>query len=426
MKMVSLKTLVVNLLLLTFTAEAFQSRWRIRQRSVVVGEKDKVPSHYVKCASSTSTSINVIGGTGDDVNIQLNDNNKSSLPTNDKSSQQGRALLLLVAFLYGTLNVTLRGVYATDGPPAPSVLSLVRQLLSLLAFIPILLASSSSRSRSKFASITSIEEEQLSTSLSGDNTEAGTDGTIIRPMWKSAIELAFWNFGAQGLVTLGLLVSPAARASFLTQTSVVMTPLISALAGETIGPSVWGGSVLALVGLYLISSSDTTMTVTSSTFLNRGDVMILLGALSWSMYIFRTSKLAKDYPELELQFAKTALLAMMYGSWFAFDAMSTLSTAAATDGLSMKALTPLWAGWNSSPFVWMLLIYSAVGPGAIADLLQQRGQKLVTSASESNVILCLESVFAAGCAYAFLGEVSSMREIAGGALIVFAAILASR
>jgi drug/metabolite transporter (DMT)-like permease len=240
-------------------------------------------------------------------------------------------------------------------------------------------------------------------------------------MWKSAIELAFWNFGAQGLVTLGLLVSPAARASFLTQTSVVMTPFISTLVGETIGPSVWGGSVLALFGLYLIgSTSDTTMMVTSSTFLNRGDVMILLGALSWSMYIFRTSKLAKNYPELELQFAKTALLAMMYGSWFAFDAVSTLSTAAATDGWSMKALTPLWAGWNS------MLIYSAVGPGAVADLLQQRGQKLVPSASESNVILCLESVFAAGCAYAFLGEVSSMREIAGGALIVIAAILASR
>ena len=62
----------------------------------------------------------------------------------------------------------------------------------------------------------------------------------------------------------------------------------------------------------------------------------------------------------------------------------------------------------------------------LADLLQQRGQKLLPSASESNVILCLESVFAACCAYTFLGEVSSIREIAGGAMIVFAAILASR
>lgn len=209
--MVSLKTLAVNFLLLS-TSEAFQSRWQIRQR-IVVGKK-------VEVSRGTSTSINAIandGGVGDGVNVQLDDNKSS--PTDNKSSSQGRAILLLVAFLYGTLNVTLRGVYATDGPPVPSVLSFVRQVLSLLAFVPILLASSSSSSsRSNLASTLSFEEEQISSmSLIGDNTEARTDGNIIRPMWKSALELAFWNFGAQGLVTLGLLVSPAARASFLTQ-----------------------------------------------------------------------------------------------------------------------------------------------------------------------------------------------------------------
>jgi drug/metabolite transporter (DMT)-like permease len=61
----------------------------------------------------------------------------------------------------------------------------------------------------------------------------------------------------------------------------------------------------------------------------------------------------------------------------------------------------------------------------VADLLQQQGQK-ETSASESNIILCLESVFATLCAFLFLGEVSSMQEIFGGSMIVLAAILASR
>mmetsp|Transcript_17355 Transcript_17355/g.37471 ORF Transcript_17355/g.37471 Transcript_17355/m.37471 type:complete len:112 (-) Transcript_17355:389-724(-) len=90
----------------------------------------------------------------------------------------------------------------------------------------------------------------------------------------------------------------------------------------------------------------------------------------------------------------------------------------------VEALTPLWSGWNS-PLVWLLLVYSAVGPGAVADLLQQQGQK-ETSASESNIILCMESVFAAVCAFCFLGEVSSMKEMVGGLLIVIAAILASK
>jgi len=231
-------------------------------------------------------------------------------------------------------------------------------------------------------------------------------------------------------------LSPAARASFLTQTSVVLTPLISALAGENINSSVWGGCGLALFGLFLISTSASsgvgeaadaaTVSAAASGF-NQGDAMILLGALSWSAYIFRTSKLANHYSELNLQFAKTALLAAMYGGWFLSTAASTISAAGAsfvsTEGWA-DALTPLWSGWNS-PAVWLLLAYSAVGPGAVADLLQQRGQR-ETSASESNIILCLESVFAAVCAFALLGEVSSAREIAGGMLIVVAAILASK
>eukprot|EP00584_Thalassiosira_punctigera_P027622 CAMPEP_0172576330 /NCGR_PEP_ID=MMETSP1067-20121228/137665_1 /TAXON_ID=265564 ORGANISM="Thalassiosira punctigera, Strain Tpunct2005C2" /NCGR_SAMPLE_ID=MMETSP1067 /ASSEMBLY_ACC=CAM_ASM_000444 /LENGTH=476 /DNA_ID=CAMNT_0013368995 /DNA_START=455 /DNA_END=1885 /DNA_ORIENTATION=- len=341
---------------------------------------------------------------------------------------RGRAILLVVAFLYGTLNVTLRAVYATDGPPAASVLSLVRQMLSIASFVPIFMAAGAAK-----------EEEGRDDAESGKyrEEESGegqplTEERAVRPMWMSALELAFWNFGAQGLINAGLLFSPAARASFLTQTSVVMTPLISALAGESVASSVWGGCGLALLGLYLISTSAATGDAAAdavggaASALNQGDVMILLGALSWSTYIFRTSRLASSYSELNLQFAKTALLALMYGGWFLTTAASTLARAG-TSFLSAgwtEALAPLWSGWKN-PAVWLLLAYSAVGPGAVADLLQQRGQR-ETSASESNVILTMESVFAAACAFVLLGEVSSTREMTGGFLIVAAAILASK
>ncbi|KAL7533897.1 hypothetical protein ACHAXR_005512 [Thalassiosira sp. AJA248-18] len=340
---------------------------------------------------------------------------------------QGRAILLLVAFLYGTLNVTLRAIYATEGPPVASVLSLVRQCLSIVTFIPIFIAARNAKKgqdEEENGQYWEGLEEQRIMSADGEVVEK------VRPMWMSALELAFWNLGAQGFINAGLLSSPAARAAFLTQTSVVMTPLISALAGERVKSSVWGGCGLALFGLFLISTSASPADIdgldSATGMFNEGDVLILLGALSWSAYIFRTSKLAKSYPELDLQFAKTTLLAVMYGGWFISTAASTLASAG-TSFLSagwVEALTPLWSGWNS-PVVWLLLAYSAVGPGAVADLLQQQGQK-ETSASESNIILCMESVFAAVCAFALLGEVSSMKEIAGGMLIVVAAILASK
>jgi hypothetical protein len=99
---------------------------------------------------------------------------------------QGRAILLLVAFLYGTLNVTLRGVYATEGPPVASVLSLVRQILSVVAFIPLLVFS---KGTDKNATVGKAVEV--------DNGSANDQVEKIRPMWMAALELAFWNFGAQ-------------------------------------------------------------------------------------------------------------------------------------------------------------------------------------------------------------------------------------
>ena len=102
------------------------------------------------------------------------------LITNKKA--QGRIILLFVSFLYGTLNVSLRGIYGTDGAPVASVLSLVRQCLSVLSFIPIIMAANNNSSKGKEIAVKSDE----------DGKEEG-----VRPMWMSALELALWNFGAQ-------------------------------------------------------------------------------------------------------------------------------------------------------------------------------------------------------------------------------------
>jgi drug/metabolite transporter (DMT)-like permease len=403
--------------------------------------------HKKKQQLTSVYAANKKGGNSQDKTIEINSPSSqqeggtniivsklSSITETITSSKtaKGRAILLLVSFLYGTLNVSLRAIYASDGAPAASVLSLVRQCLSVLTFIPIIISVNSNKKGGE-ESFSSYFEDSDDLSQVSSNTAGKDDEETKRPMWIAAFELAFWNFGAQGLINAGLLFSPAARASFLTQTSVVLTPLISAVAGETINSSVWGGCALALVGLFLISTSsvdssaviDASISGESSGMsnvlpesfsFNQGDAMILLGALSWSFYIFRTSQIAKKYSELDLQFTKTALLAGMYGAWF-------LSTAAATLQ-SGGTLLSLWSGWQSFP-VWILLVYSAAGPGAIADLLQQQGQKEV-SASESNIILCLESIFAAFVAFFLLREVSSLKEVIGGLFIVVAAILASK
>lgn len=61
-----------------------------------------------------------------DRNDSEGSSNTNSLPSTaamENKAMQGRIILLFVSFLYGTLNVSLRAIYATDGAPVASVLS---------------------------------------------------------------------------------------------------------------------------------------------------------------------------------------------------------------------------------------------------------------------------------------------------------------
>ena len=205
----------------------------------------------------------------------------------------------------------LRAVYNTDGPPVASVLSFARQCLSVLVFIPIFMFTPPAADE-------------------GDG-QVGEKTPDARSLWLAALELAAWNVGAQGLINAGVLFTQAARASFLTQTSVVITPLLSALAGEKVNRQVWAGCGLALGGLFLISTSGggAEVSVGAAKEVLRGDMMVLGGALCWSMYIFRTSKIASSYDELKFQFAKNSLMALLYGGWAAWTAVTAISSAVA-------------------------------------------------------------------------------------------------
>ena len=77
----------------------------------------------------------------------------------------GYMLLVFVAILFGTLNVSLRGVYASTHPPSASALSTVRGWLAVLCFLPLL--------RRKTSSSTSI-------SHTSDSDENGNNNMTIK------------------------------------------------------------------------------------------------------------------------------------------------------------------------------------------------------------------------------------------------------
>jgi len=228
------------------------------------------------------------------------------------------------------------------------------------------------------------------------------------------------------------MTSSSIRASFLAQSSVVITPVISVLlGGQTVKPSVWAGAVVAMVGLIVLTSSaevdvnygDGQGGVSGT---NAGDLLVLGCALCWSVYLFQFGRIAHRYDNISLQSATCAIRAVMYVAWFLVAGlirhMKTTVSAPGMHGLG-ETLQSMWLGWRDLR-AWGLLVFSAVGSGALAGVLQQKGQATL-SASEANIILSCEPIWAGLCAWLLLGELLSPRENVGGLIIFFAAVVAS-
>lgn len=371
-----------------------------------------------------------VGMTGGDSASTEFDNAGSSSP--QKVKMIGRSILVFVAFLYGTLNVCLRRVYTLDSPPTAPALSATRGILAALCFAHVPFQRQRGRSSGSDKNNRPIKASSVSDVPSKQPTR--------RLLWETAFDLAIWNFMAQGFINVGLIYCSSARVSFLTQSSVVFTPLLSSLVGHRNPLSVWFGAGAAFLGLCILSSSgarnvaaaaSSSVTMVSLTGIitnvwrwlksvQPGDGLVLAGALSWSVYLLRLSRASSpknnkhgiDFPTLPLQAIKTFLIAIMYTCWWALSSCTR------------NAATGTTTAWWTSRAAWFWLLVSAIGPGALADVLQQKGQRSV-SAAEANIILSSEPVFTAVCGLLLLGERVTTREMGAGALILLATVFSS-
>lgn len=361
----------------------------------------------------SALSDRIIRTEGGGVDSRSSGRNVDGLPNNappasSRSSHHtgvgmARASLLTVAALFGSLNVCLRLVYALPDAPAPSVVGLVRGIFTALCFAP------------------SLSRLMLHRRNSTHRSKGDADG-----LWSAAFWLGLWNVASQGLLTVGLtMTSSSVRASFLAQSSVVITPLISVLGGQAVKPSVWGGAVVAIVGLLILSSNTGDVGNGNKGYgvsgSNTGDLLVLCCAVCWSMYLFQFGRVAHRFDKVSLQSATCAIRCCMYVAWFLVAAI-ILHRKEGRHSL-LETMENMWLGWRDLR-AWGLLLFSAVGSGALAGLLQQKGQATL-SASETNIILSSEPIWAGMFAWLFLGELLSPKENIGGLIIFSAAIVAT-
>ena len=198
---------------------------------------------------------------------------------------------------------------------------------------------------------------------------------------------------AQLLQTFGLAHTAASVSGFLTGLYVVLTPLLSAMILRTrIAPAVWAASVLATVGLGVLSLQGFAI--------GYGELLTVASAVVYALHIVALGRLSEPGTALQLSVVQMGTIAVVCG------------IAAAPGGIQLPA----------SRIDWAIVIYLALIAGALTMLLQTWAQARV-EASRAAVIMAMEPVWAAAFAVAFGGESLTGRMIIGGGAILTAMYL---
>lgn len=222
---------------------------------------------------------------------------------------------------------------------------------------------------------------------------------------RSKSRMVFWPTLAAGgalflgasLQQVGILFTTAGKAGFITGLYVVLVPIFGIVLGHRTGKATWIGALLAVVGLFFLSTGGKIQNI------NPGDLLVAVSALFWTAHVLLIDRFSKKIDPLILSAGQ-----------FAWCALLSLGVA----GVSEPIL------WSSIVAALVPILYGGLASVGIAYTLQVVAQKDAPPA-HSAVILCLEGVFAT------LGGILILREPLGshnflGSLLMLTGMLATQ
>lgn len=226
-----------------------------------------------------------------------------------------------------------------------------------------------------------------------------------KPFWKSWADPALWRsgvicglalFAASSLQQIGLVYTDAGKAGFLTAMYIVFVPFLGLFVGQRPGRNALLSLIPAIVGLYLLSC-------TSVSGINKGDVLLLLCAVAFSVQILLIDRHCAGLDGLKLNCIQALVVAVL-----------SVPCALLTETVDASLIASCW----------LPLGYAGVLSMGVAYTLQIVGQKRVAP-SAAALLMSLESVFAALFGWLLLHETMTRAEELGCAL-VFAAVVISQ
>ena len=226
-----------------------------------------------------------------------------------------------------------------------------------------------------------------------------------KPFWKSWADPALWRsgiicglalFAASSLQQIGLVYTDAGKAGFLTAMYIVFVPFLGLFVGQRPGRNALLSLIPAIVGLYLLSC-------TSVSGINKGDVLLLLCAVAFSVQILLIDRHCAGLDGLKLNCIQALVVAVL-----------SVPSALLTETVDASLIASCW----------LPLGYAGVLSMGVAYTLQIVGQKRVAP-SAAALLMSLESVFAALFGWLLLHETMTKAELLG-CVLVFAAVIISQ
>lgn len=202
--------------------------------------------------------------------------------------------------------------------------------------------------------------------------------------------IGFVLFLAISFQQTGLIYTKTANGGFITGLYVIIVPALGFLIWkEKTGIYSILGSILAIIGLYLLSFKSSYKT-------NYGDLLILISTFFWAYHVLLIDKFIKKMAPLKIAFLQ-----------FFTCAIFSLLASLFNEPINLNMVK------NAS----FSILYVGLFSSGIAFTFQVLGQKKVTPTNTA-IILGLECVFAAIGGWIVLSEALSIRAIIGCSIML--------
>ncbi|MDO4411616.1 DMT family transporter [Cutibacterium sp.] len=280
-----------------------------------------------------------------------------------RSSRLAVPALLLMAALWGSTLVVMKGAYAHM---SPQNLLACRFILAAAAF-----------------------------------------GIVFPKAWRTdmrtitkGVVLGVLFAAGQLLQGIGLGTTQAAANGFIASLYVVFTPLLTAVIfRKKVSNAVWGAVALAIVGMGILALDSSSLT----NGFGVGQLLTLASALAYAAHIVATGRFANPSNVASLGLYQTITVAVV------------CTIAALPGGLSIPTHME----------DWLALAYLAIICGTLTTFMQSWGQARVES-TRAAVIMCTEPLWGAIFAVGLGGEALTGRIIIGGIAVLAAMALVVR